>query len=295
MLELAPAGEEGLYRLAVAGDTFNMAVAAAQLGCGVSYLSAIGEDAGSARIREACERWTVGTGSLHTLPGATPGLYLIRNDADGERHFAYWRDDSAAARLFRDADRLARALETVRSHWIVYSGITLAIASAAARERLWCCLSRFRREGGRVAFDCNHRAALWPDTETAANCYRRSFTECDLLLPGEADLRAVSSTPPEALLSGLGASGLLKRGGGRVDVFSDGEWYSLALPVVEAVDTTGAGDAFDGAAIAALSRGIMLEDSARFAHEVAARVVRHRGALLPEEDWPDLRSRLASL
>ena len=56
-----------------------------------------------------------------------------------------------------------------------------------------------------------------------------------------------------------------------------------AVHVASPVDTTGAGDAFNGAYLAARLAGIAPADAARKAHAVAAAVVQVRGALAPFE------------
>jgi sugar/nucleoside kinase (ribokinase family) len=54
---------------------------------------------------------------------------------------------------------------------------------------------------------------------------------------------------------------------------------------VDAVDTTGAGDCFSGGFIAALQRGMGVEEAARFANAVGALAVRKVGATAGVLDW----------
>ena len=53
--------------------------------------------------------------------------------------------------------------------------------------------------------------------------------------------------------------------------------------VARVVDTTAAGDSFSGTLLAGIASGLSLEDAIPAAAEVAARVVQHRGAILPRE------------
>jgi sugar/nucleoside kinase (ribokinase family) len=56
---------------------------------------------------------------------------------------------------------------------------------------------------------------------------------------------------------------------------------------VQAIDTTGAGDCFSGALLAALQRGMTLEDAARFANAVGALSVQRVGATAGVLNWDD--------
>jgi ribokinase len=106
----------------------------------------------------------------------------------------------------------------------------------------------------------------------------------DWLTPNESEAALLAGTPePEAA-----AAALLKRGVGGV-IVTLGEAGALVAPAgelmrrvpgfkVEAVDTTGAGDAFVGGLAAALARGEALEAAVRYAHAVAAISVTRVGA-----------------
>ena len=68
----------------------------------------------------------------------------------------------------------------------------------------------------------------------------------------------------------MGAEGVL--------IFSGGEHKHFAVPVVNAVDTTAAGDVFNGALTVALSEGLALDAAAEFACRAAAISVTRHGA-----------------
>ena len=249
MLELAPSGEDS-YRLGVAGDTFNTAVGLAQLGCPVQFLSGLGTDPGSMQIREACAQWKISDKLIAALPDRNPGLYMIHTDESGERSFSYWRDESAAHELFSRPEELAAVLAQIETgQWIYLSGITLAIASAGCRSLLNEFLADYRDRGGRVAFDCNHRSALWPDTDQAADCYSDFLQTCDLFFAGEDDLNSAWNLETQNMLPFLESLGiettLLKRGGASVLLMTEGEVREVDTELIEGViDSTGAGDAF---------------------------------------------------
>ena len=299
MLELAPVGEDD-YHLGVAGDSFNTAVALSGLGIETEYVSATGDGPTGKRIGDALARYHVGSRFLQELPGCAPGLYLIAVDANGERSFSYWRGNSAARQLFQDSQKLESALSRIeQGQWLYLTGISLAIASADSRQVLLDFIVQYREAGGRFAFDCNHRPALWPDAAAARNAYRRFVAVSDVFLPGADDLADAWALAPEAVTDFLTSLALpctvLKQGGGDVLLVEGSHVETIACERDPApADTTGAGDAFNGAFIAATLQGLELADAIGFAHAVASDVVRVHGAQLSPERWAVHRDDLAA-
>ena len=95
MVELLPVRSEGgeaLFRQGFSGDTLNTAVYLSRLGgLETSYLSAVGNDPLSESMLDFWQGEGVDCSLVRRIPGASPGLYMIRNDRHGERSFFYWR------------------------------------------------------------------------------------------------------------------------------------------------------------------------------------------------------------
>jgi 2-dehydro-3-deoxygluconokinase len=284
MIELALEGD--IARVGVAGDTYNAAVYLSRLlGGGVSYVTALGRDAMSERIAAAMRAEGLSDALVERRDGMSPGLYAISTDGAGERSFTYWRSASAARTLFREPcavgpDRLL-GLDLV-----LLSAISVAILPQPAREALRGALARLRTRGGRVAFDSNHRPALWEDAATARREVAAMWALTDVGLPSLDDEMALFGDPDEAAvlarLRGAGVSvGALKRGAaGPVGLMGEGTGRSWA-PAPRVVDTTAAGDSFGAGFLAGLLRGAGVEDAMEVGHALAREVVGHRGAILP--------------
>src|SRR5512145_2534317 len=171
MIELSQAGK-GLLHRSWGGDTLNTAVYLARLGVAVDYVTALGDDPLSEEMIAAWRAEGVGTGRVVRVPGRLPGLYLISTDGAGQRRFDYWRD-SAPARLLFDLPETGEIAAALAGYRLVYvSGISLSLYGEAGRRRLFAALDGARARGGRVAFDTNFRARLWPDRELARAAYR---------------------------------------------------------------------------------------------------------------------------
>lgn len=286
MVEMAMTGD-GLYRQGFAGDTFNTAwYARRALGPDwqVSYFTTAGDETLSQRMLAFMEEQQVSTRYIRQLRNRTPGLYLI-SLSSGERSFSYWRDASAAKALADDEASLAAAMAD--SDAIYFSGITLAILDAEARQRLLRQLAAARAQGKLIAFDSNIRLRLWPDMAELRAAIGAAARVTTVALPtvpdepdvfGEAGHAGVARRYREEGVTEL----VVKAGAGdALAVWPGGETHVPPERNIIPVDTTGAGDSFNGAYLAARLQGIAPPEAARRAHVTAARVIQAHGALVP--------------
>ncbi|MEU6539001.1 sugar kinase [Streptomyces sp. NPDC047000] len=283
-------------RLGYAGDTFNTAVYLARCTdpgqVEVDYLTMLGNDHYSEGIVAALRREGIGTAPVQRIDGAQPGLYLVDTDAAGERTFTYYRSQSAARQLFGplcppEVDRLPAEYDVV-----YLSAVTLHILPPRARERLLTALRAARARGTDVVFDSNYRPAGWPDPGTARAAVSAAWRLTTIALPTFTDEAALfddsSAAGSVARLTGLGIPEVVVKDGARGCVVWDGERpRPVAVTAVPSiVDTTAAGDAFNGGYLAARLTGSDPLTAARRAGTLAGQVIGHRGAVLPAAVLP---------
>ena len=287
MMEVAPA-ESGLHRLGFAGDTFNTAWAARCLlpaAVPVRYVTAVGSDWASDGMVAFMAQAGIDTTRIARDPGRSVGLYAIRLDPGGERSFSYWRKDSAATRLGDDPVWLEATL--AGASFIFFSGITLAILPPQGRDTLLACLRSSRTSGATVAFDPNFRGRLWADADDARKNFAQAFELSDIVLPtlgDEAELwgdRSPADTVERLLNCGVGEAVIKDGAQPALVATASGSRSVPAQAGVVPLDSTGAGDAFNGAYLAARMQGLAPEAAAAQAHAAAAIAIRTRGALLP--------------
>jgi 2-dehydro-3-deoxygluconokinase len=204
---------------------------------------------------------------------------------DGDRHFSYWRENSAARLLAEDSKVLQAGFEG--QALIYFSGITLAILSVGARLRIQDALKSAKSAGTRIAFDPNLRPSLWNDSNEMRATIESSAVISDIILPsyddeaehfGDADPAATCER--YANLAGDGAEIIVKNGAEAVTIRHRGENVSFAVPSIKnIVDATGAGDAFNGGYFAARLMGRTRHEATSTAIRTSARVVSHHGAI----------------
>lgn len=288
MLEMS-AADGDLWRMGIAGDTLNTAWyarACLPSDWAVSYATCIGTDDISQRIKPFLANNGLETDRLLTHPTRTVGLYMI-SLSDGERSFTYWRDASAARTLADDADRLLAL--TAQAEVLHVSGITLAILPPAGREVLINVLRQRKTQGVTVSFDPNYRPRLWQDHQIAADILTRTAAVSSVILPSFDDEHALfgDTTPADTVdryVTHGARTVVVKNGGSDISTFHGGHKKEFdGFTPVSPVDTTGAGDSFNGAFLATLATGQTLEEAVAQGHKVASRVICHQGALMPME------------
>lgn len=278
-------GEGGAFALGFAGDTFNTAVycrrALGSAGA-VEYVTRIGTEGLSDGFLRLAAAEGVGTAQVRREAGRHIGIYAVDTDTEGERRFAYWRESSAARELFSD-DADLHALEGAG---LVYlSGITLAVIGAEARARLLAKVAALRGDGVLFAFDSNYRPKLWEDAATARAAISAAWGLADVALPSVDDEMALFGGDEAEVLARLRdagcRSGALKRGvAGPMAMDPAAEVAEIFAPAAKVVDTTAAGDSFNGAYLAGLARGLPEAERLRLAHATARHVVARRGAIV---------------
>jgi 2-dehydro-3-deoxygluconokinase len=288
MIEMS-GGEDGTYRLGYAGDTLNTAwYARASLPADwqVDYVTALGDDLYSQQMVEFFAANGIGIGHILKVENRRPGLYLI-HQAGGDRHFTYWRGQSAARLLAEDPAGLAAAFAGATIAY--FSGISLGILAPRARGRLLKALHGAREAGARIAFDPNERPVLWTSPAVMASTIAVAAIVADVVLPTFPDEQVLfGDASPEAVAARYldwGAEEVVvKNGGEPAHVAWRGGSASVAPhPGAVSVDPTGAGDSFNGAYLAARAQGVAPPEAAARAHALAARVIAHKGALVPHD------------
>lgn len=288
MIELSGAqGDQ--WRMGFAGDTLNTTWYVRALtdpDFAVDYITAFGDDPFSVKQRSFLRENGIHTAHSPVIVGARPGLYAITLTG-AERSFTYWRNDAAARHLADDPETLAKSLDGRQI--IYFSGITMGILSPRSRQNVLNAVSNARRQGSRIVFDANYRPRLWENIETAKQVLSNAFHVTDIALPTFPDENALfGDATPADTANRIAAYGV------REIVVKDGTEPALVVTPdartkvpasrAKAVDTTGAGDSFNGGYIAARLAGLDPITAVGRAHKVAARVVEFHGALAPMDE-----------
>lgn len=259
--ERRPAGGEtvlgGDTQILPGGKGANTAVAAARLGADTALLGAVGNDGHARILLDSLRSAGVSTDLVRTVDRPT-GVAYITVTPDGENSILVSPGANQALQpedvdeLLPDSGVLVCSLE------VPLSTVEHAVVTAAAA-------------GVRCVLNLSPVAELAPRALAALDVLLVNEHEAAWLLDGEANHPAqlLALGPQNAVIT-MGARGALV-------VTAEG-LVEIPAPQVQAVDTTGAGDAFAGALAGALVRGADIVAAVREAVQVAAISVTGRGA-----------------
>lgn len=277
----------GVFERHHGGKGGNQAVATARLGRTTLFVGAVGEDDFGTDARAALAAERIDVSRLLVIPGAATGVALIMVDARGENLIAVASGANAALEPAMVEEALGRLGSLADDVVLVCHEIPTATVRAALRYG--------RAAGATTVFNPAPAAGLDRSTLGLADVVTPNRTELAMLLkaidsdapaPGvavdpEAGARRLLDDGPDgpgvrrAVVVTLGAEGALLVARG------DGETLtSRRFPahLVASVDSTGAGDAFNGAIAAALAESRSLEEACRRAIVAGALATTRPGA-----------------
>ena len=269
------------------GDTSNMIIGAARSGASTAYITRVGDDEFGRMFLDLWKREGVDTRWVIVDREAPTAAYFVTHGSQGHV-FSYLRRHSAASRL-----QPADVPDLSTAAFVHASGISMAISQSACDA----VFAAFERTEGKIAFDSNLRLKLWP-LERASEMIGKAAGMAEYFFPSIEDAQqlsgAASAEENLAWAHDLGARIVFLKLGAEGVIVSDGKRRErLPAVKVKAVDATGAGDCFCGAALARLVAGDSIWEAARYANAAAALATTGYGAVDPLPRPEAVRQRLS--
>ncbi len=248
------------FKLGPGGKGSNQAVAVARLNAPVHFITRLGRDAFAEMAMTTWKNAGVTPSVTETPESYTGAAYIFIEDKTGNNAIIV---SPGAARLITPADLDARR-DLIASAGIFMTQLEQPI-DAAVRG-----LEIARAAGATTLLNPAPGADL-PDSMLAL---------CDYVTPNESEAEALTGMPVTSIEEARAAANrLLARGAGNAIITLGDKGallhtadMSVHVPAVMAgqvVDTTGAGDAFNGGFAVGLARGLPAEDAVRFGCAVA--------------------------
>jgi len=261
------------------GKGANQAVAAAKLGYPVSMVGNVGNDAFGNQLREGLKNAGVDTTYINTVEGAS-GVALITTSKSGENNIVVvpGANGQLTTKLLEKAEPLLQRagfllvqleipLETVDCvAWFAdQHNIPLMLDPAPARELSKTLLRRV--------------TWITPNESETLELLKTTSPKTESLRPNLENGDESYDAAADRLME-CGVKNVLLKLGSRGSVVAERNLPKKHVPAfsVNAVDTTGAGDAFNAGFAVGLMRGFTPARSAVFASAVAAISVTRHGA-----------------
>lgn len=252
------------------GAVANVAVAIARLGGASRFIGGIAEDEFGHLLLHVLRDNSVDTHYIHVVKGAATAIALVTLQADGQRRFTFFRQGTA--------DTLLEPVHLNSTAWqdasICHVGGVL-LACEPARSATFAAMELTRKLGAIVSLDVNVRPTLWASPAEISPTLTKAIERTDILklsieeVAFVSELRSEAEKPPvaqdslnEDYLKNVGET-LLEKGPrlviitlGSHGAFLLTHQHHVTVPplLLQAVDTTGAGDAFMGAILYSLQQ-----------------------------------------
>ena len=254
------------------GAVANLLVASSRLGLRTSFLGCVGDDEFGSFILRDFEQEGVDTSCVKRVKGKATGIAFYSVDEKGERQYVFYRlpGYSDPETMLRPRDIKEQYI--AQSKMLHFSESLLRISET--RDAMFKALKIAKDNGVSVSYDPNMREELWGDRKEFLEMHRKALDLADVFLATlkETSLivgrRTAEATPEEVLDLGPDIVVIREKSFYRVATRSQ----SFGTPVfkVIALDTSGAGDAFDGGFLTGLIRGWPLERAVLLGSAVAA-------------------------
>lgn len=268
------AEELPLFKMAIGGDTSNVALCVTKLGHPAIYITRKSNDFFGGKIQKAWEKENIDTSGIFIDSYHQTGIYFAIFDSLGRHQFIYKRQNSAAAN-FTVEDAKKVSLQGLKIFHL--SGISQAI-SKQCLEASFYFMKKCKQLKIMVSYDLNYRSQLWSKEffssiawftiKNFANLVTLNLSEAQVLgLSGEPEemIREIRKLGPEFVALKLGKEGCIVGS-------PDGMEYCNAFDIPSSIETTGAGDALTAAIIVGVLESMEIKNIAYFANAVASMV-----------------------
>ena len=270
------------------GAVANVLCALARLGQKTGFIGKVGADMHGDFLKRTLQENGVDTEGLVQDAAVFTTLAFVSIGAGGERAFAFARKPGADTCMGIDEVNV-KLLQNTR----VFHAGSLSLTHQPARAATHFALERAKAAGAMISYDPNYRAPLWSSEQEAAVQMKSVLPYVDIMkLSADETLLLTGVQDPREAALRLNAGGIrcavVTLGAEGALVAVDEEMACVPSFTVDAVDTTGAGDAFWGAFLyRCLQEGVTARDITlaqaekylRFANAAAALCTARRGAI----------------
>lgn len=276
------------YVFSYAGDTANTAIYLSRLGAHSAYITSIGNDRLSKKMISFFNKENVFTDDIHINKNKSLGLYLIKNDDNGEKNFFYWRNNSAAKTYFENIN-LNLLIKKISNYDAVYfTGITLSIYNYKNKNLFYKFLSSLKKKGIMIYFDFNVRLKNWENKTTALKHILRFSSISNIIFLTDEDLNNLGiKNYKKFIFDNLrNKITIIRSSKGNISIYNKQNVSNFNFVFKKKVkDTTGCGDAFNACFLYYFFNNFKINDCVQIAHKLGKDVANVKGAIIKKENF----------
>lgn len=270
---LPAAGETvlgGEFMMNAGGKGANQAVAAARYGEHVVFVARVGDDMFGRQTLESMRRDGIDTSCVRVDSDRMSGVALISVNAEGENSIVV----ASGANMALGCEDIDRAAEEIRRADVVLMQLEVPMATV--------------EYAAEVAAAAGVPVILNPAPAPAGPLGAGLLSRIDVITPNRSEATRISGIEVTDMASARRAAEaihamgtrrvIITLGGEGSLIYDGGEFEHIGATRVEAVDTTAAGDTFNGVLAVGVAEGLSLARAAREASVAAAISVTRMGA-----------------
>lgn len=283
--------EAPAFKKAPGGAPANVAAGLAKLGHNAAFLGKVGDDEFGRMLANVLKNAEVDTSLMSFDTHARTALAFVTLKANGEREFMFYRHPSADMLLTENEVDM----QAVRNASILHYG-SISLIAEPCRSTHLKILDEAKKARLFLSYDPNLRLPLWDSAEAAKAGILSIWKTADIIKISDEELVFLTGEDTDASAKSLMFDGLklliVTEGPNGARYYTPGFAGKVGGFEVEAIDTTGAGDAFVAGLLSKLANNqSILQDEAqlqkaiRFANGAGALTTTGRGAIpsLPTE------------
>ena len=240
-----------LFEANPGGAPCNVLAAMAKLGCKTAFMGKIGTDTFGNFLKDTVEKIGINTDGLKMTDENFTTLAFVTLDADGNRSFAFSRNNSADVMLTEDeVDE-----DIIKNSKIFHCG-TLSLTHPQVKKATLKALNTAKENGVIISVDPNLRLPLWKSEDDAKEAINTVLEYADIIkisdyeiefMCGEKDVlegakKMYKQYNPKIMFATCGKDGAYI-------IKDDIVLHHPCYDEVKTVDTTGAGDCFCGTSL----------------------------------------------
>lgn len=276
LIDFTPAGQGGSLHAVeqftkhAGGAPANVAAVSAKLGQSAALLSQVGQDAFGDFLIETVKQAGVDTQYIAQTTEGETSLAFVSLTADGERDFLFYRRN-AADLLYRPEQLPANLLT---AHDILHF-CSVNLVDSPMKQTHEAMIAQAHQAGCLVSFDPNVRLPLWHDADACRQTILQFLPSAHIVKLSEEELLFLTHIKDEqlaveSLFQGNIQVMFVTHGPQGASLYTKQHHVKVTADAVQAIDTTGAGDAFIGAILSmVLQKNISVESVKAFCETFA--------------------------
>ena len=277
------------------GDTYNSAVYFSRLTnnkTNTFYSTALGKDNFSKKMISRFKNENIKCDYIRTDGENPPGLYSIEINEKGERSFSYWRDQSPSKYIFLGSKGKKLVKDINNADVFYYTGISAGILDEKQRKDL----IKIGSTATICGFDFNYRSQLHYNKKVSQLLFNEINNRVDIHFVSFDDARELFKikNPLEIfeIINEKKNLILIRYKNSIIFKNKQQEIKTVTVPHGEVVDTTAAGDAFNGSFLAIINnnKNVSVEENILISHSVTREVIKHRGAIISKNKMPKIKT-----